>query len=159
MNKLDVTCDQACMATSREKYYTKIYEALIDYNNRNDAPFSNENIQDSIHKVIAEEELDANNINLDACNVTEDTFSQTSNTQRDNANAILTSEKLDKSDDLVETLKELTFNYDGYYVSNSANTNDAKVNPASNWKTFTHTSDGKKRKVTDTSKGNLQQNY
>ena len=48
-----------------------------------------------MYKVIAEEESDAHNITLDAQNITAGTFSQTSNTQRENANAILTSEKLD----------------------------------------------------------------
>ena len=39
-----------------------------------------------------------------------DTFSHTSNTQRENANVIFTSEKLYKSDDLVEAVKKLTIN-------------------------------------------------
>ena len=47
--------------------------------------------------------MDAHNINLDAQNVTVDTFSQTSNTQRENKNKILTSEKLDKLYALAET--------------------------------------------------------
>ena len=95
------------MATSREKYYTKMYETLIDYNDRNDAPFSNEKIQDVIHKVVAEEELYDNNINLDACHITADTVSQTYNKQRDNIISILKSDKLDKSDALEETLKRV----------------------------------------------------
>ena len=82
-----------------------MHETIIDYNDHNDAPFSNENIQDAIHKVIEEKELDAHNITLDANNRTADTFSPTSNTQRYNTNAILTSEKLDKLDALAETLK------------------------------------------------------
>ena len=70
------------MATSRDKYYTKMFETLIDYNDRNDASLSNENIRGAIHKVIDEEELYSHNITLDAHNVTVDNFSQTSNTQR-----------------------------------------------------------------------------
>ena len=115
LNKLGATCKQACMATSRDKYYTKIYDTLIYYNDRNDVPLSNENFQQAIYKVIEEEELDAHNITLDSHNITVDTFSQTSNTQRENSNAILTSEKLDKSDALAETSKELTINNSGYY--------------------------------------------
>ena len=75
-----------------------MYETLIDYNDRNDALLSNEKTWQEIHKVISEEESDAHN-------VTVDTFSQTPNTQRDNANTILKSEKLDKLDTLAETLK------------------------------------------------------
>ena len=54
---------------------------------------------------------------LDANNVTADTFSHTSNSQKDNANAIFTSEKLDKSDELEDALKDLTINNAEYYES------------------------------------------
>ena len=68
------------MENPREKYYTKIYENLVDYNDRNDAPLSNDDVLQAIHKVIAEEEADAHNITVD-------TFSQTPvtpNTQGEN---------------------------------------------------------------------------
>ena len=80
MNKHDAECERACMATSREKYYRKMYETLIDYNDRNGAPLYNDNIILAIHKVIKEKESDAHNITLNDQNVTADTFSQTSNT-------------------------------------------------------------------------------
>ena len=63
------------MATPRNKYYTKIYETLVYYNNHNDAPFSNAKIKQATHKVISEEEAGANKITLDAHNVTVNTFS------------------------------------------------------------------------------------
>ena len=44
LNKLESTRKRACMATPRDKYNTKIYETLVDYNDHNNAPFSNENI-------------------------------------------------------------------------------------------------------------------
>ena len=94
---------------------------------------------------------------MDAHNVTADIFSQTSNIQREDANTIWTSEKLDKSYALAEMLKGLIIYVSGYYWSDSANANDAKGDPASDPKTGTHTSDNKKRKVTDTSNGDLQQ--
>ena len=62
---------------------------------------------------------------MDAYNVTAYNFSQTFNKQIENANAILTSERLDKLDELAETLKALTINNAGYYVSDSASTNEA----------------------------------
>ena len=65
------------MNTPIEKYYTKMYEPPVDYNDRNDAPFSNENIWQAVRKVMAGEEADARNITLDAHNVTVDTFCQT----------------------------------------------------------------------------------
>ena len=86
-----------------------------------------------------------------------DTFSQTSNTQIENENKILTSEKRDKSDALAEILKGLTINDARYYESDSSNANDAKGDPASDLNIATPTSDRKKRKVTDTSNGYLQQ--
>ena len=48
----------------------------------------------------------------------------------------------------------MTINDAGYYNSDK---NDAEGDPASNPKVYTHTSDGKKRKVTDISNENLQQ--
>ena len=133
-----------------------MFRYITDFNNRDDAPLSNENIREGIHKVIAEEESNVHNIGSDAHNVTADTFSQTSNTQRENENAILTIEKRDKPNKLAETLKDVQINDAKYYVPDSANENEAKGDPASNPKTFNHTSDGKKRKVTDTSNRILQ---
>ena len=60
-------------------------------------------------------------------------------------------------DTLVEALNKLTINDAVYYESDSANAKDTKVNPTSDPNTATHTSDGKKRKVTETSNGYLQQ--
>ena len=59
-----------------------------------------------------------------ANNVTADTFSQTFNTLRENATAIFTIEKLDKSDKLADALKDLTMNDAKYYESNSATVSD-----------------------------------
>ena len=88
--------------------------------------------------------MGAHNITSDAHNVTVDTFNYTSNTQRENANAILTSEKVDKPEDLEETLKYLTIDNTEYYVSDSVNANDVKSDSARDPKTVTHTSDRKK---------------
>ena len=77
--------------------------------------------------------MDAHNITLYAHNVTADTFIQTPvtpNTQGENENAILTSEKLDKLDVLAETLNNLTINNAGYYKSGKSNVNGAKGDPA-----------------------------
>ena len=78
LNSLDVTCKQACMVTSRDKYYTEMYKTLTDYNGRNNAPFSNEKIQEATNKVMGEVSIS------DASNLTTDTFSHTLNTQREN---------------------------------------------------------------------------
>ena len=88
------------MATPKDKYYSELFRTIIDWNNRNDVPFSNEKIKYEIHRFIAEEEADAQNITSDAHNVTVYNFSQAYKTQRENENTILTSEKLDKSDAL-----------------------------------------------------------
>ena len=63
----------------------------------------------------------------------------------------MTSEKLDKLDELTETLKYLKINNAEYYAPDPANANDKKGNPASDPKTVTHTSDGNKIKFTYTS--------
>ena len=58
---------------------------------------------------------------------------------------------------LAETLTRLTINDAGYYEPDSSNVNCAKGNPTSDVNMDTHTTDGKNRKITDTSKGDLQQ--
>ena len=120
---------------------------IIDFNNCNDSPLSNENILEAIHKFIEEES--------DAHKVTADTSSHKSNSQRENTNMIFKSEKLDKLDELSDTLKYLTINDAEYYISKSETANDAKGDPARNPKTVTHTSDGK-GSFTDSSNGIFQ---
>ena len=147
MNKLDATLKIVCIATLRDKYHTKMCETLVDYNHCNNAPLSNENLQQAISIVIAEEELDECNLTLDAHNMTMDTFCQspvTTNTQGDNANTILTSERIKNSAVLAKMLKVLTINDDAYYNSDE---NYAEGNPASDPKVDTHTSDGRKGKL------------
>ena len=56
---------------------------------------------------------------------------------------ILKSEKLDKSYELAEMLKDLTINYAAYYVSYAANANDAKGDPEKKSQPAIHTSDGR----------------
>ena len=64
---------------------------------------------------------------VDANNITADTFSHASNTQRENANTVFTSEKLDKSYELVDAIKNLTINDAKYYESKTATVIDAQV--------------------------------
>ena len=58
---------------------------------------------------------------------------------------------------LAETLKGLKIKDAGCYESESENANDAKGDSESDPKIDTHTSDVNKRKITDTSNGDLQQ--
>ena len=62
----------------------------------------------------------------DANNVTVDTFSHMSNTQKENANMIFTSEKLDKSYELVDAVNNFTINNAKYYESNTATARDTQ---------------------------------
>ena len=126
LNKLDATCKQACMVTQRDKYYTEFLRTIIYFNDSNGAPLSNDNIWDAIHRVIVEEEADAHNVPVH-------NFSQTfvtPNTQGDNENKTLKSEKRNKLDALAETLKGLTINDSGYHESDSDEviTNTARSN-------------------------------
>ena len=108
LNRINATCERACMATAGDKYYTEFFKTITDYNYRNNNPIPNSNILEAIHKFMEEEPI------VDANNVTTDTLWHISNTQRGNANIIFTSEKLDKSDDLVDTVKKLTIKYSKY---------------------------------------------
>ena len=94
-----------------------------------------------------------------------DTFCQSpamTNIQGDNANAILTSERIKNLDVIAETLKGLTIDST---IRDSANydsdKNDAEGNPKSDPLLDTHNSDRKKIKVTDTdtTNGNSPQKY
>ena len=76
LNRLDVTYEQACMATTRDKYYTKMLETLVDYNDRNNAPLSNEKLWQSISKFMSETEAEERNIISDSNNMTMDTVCQ-----------------------------------------------------------------------------------
>ena len=50
LNNIDTTCERACMATSRDKYYTEVCNALTDYNDRNNMQLSNADIWEAICK-------------------------------------------------------------------------------------------------------------
>ena len=63
---------------------------------------------------------------------------------------MFTSEKLDKLDELVDTLKDFKINDAECFLFNSVIVNEAKGDPASDPKIVTHNSDGK-GKVTYTS--------
>ena len=54
LKRIDVMCKRSCMEKSRDKYYTEFLTTIIDCNNHNDAPLSNENIRIYIYKVIVE---------------------------------------------------------------------------------------------------------
>ena len=64
----------------------------------------------------------------DSNNITGDIFSNAFNTQRENTNTIFTSEKLDKSDKLVDTVKKMTINDAKYYESNTTTASETQGN-------------------------------
>ena len=44
LDRLDLLYEQACMATPKEEYYTKMLETLVNYNDCNSGQFSNKKI-------------------------------------------------------------------------------------------------------------------
>ena len=59
------------MATPKEEYFTELLEYLIEHNHRHGTPISNEKLQESVIRVMDDEEKDAKrNVN----NVTTDTL-------------------------------------------------------------------------------------
>ena len=74
LNIIDVTYERACMATPIDKYYDMMLETLVDYNDCNIAPLSNEKLHQEISTVMAETEEEERNTNLGTNNVTMDTF-------------------------------------------------------------------------------------
>ena len=127
----------------------EIFRTLTYYNERNNTPLLIDKIQEAIRKVMEEESIS------DAKNVTSDTFSNTSNTQRQNANTIFTSENLDKSDKRSDAVNNLTINDAGFYESNTAISSGAQGDPTRDSKTFTHTIN-RNEKVADTSNGDFE---
>ena len=71
---------------------------------------------------------------MDANNVIVDTFSHEYSSQIENFNAVVTSEKLEKSDDLVDAAKNMKINNIGYEL-NAETESDAQVDIM---KQFTH---------------------
>ena len=125
-----------CMTNSKDKYYTEMCNTLTNYNDCNNTPLSNANILEALCKVMEEESI------MDANNVTTNTFSHASNAQRENANAIFKSEKLDKSDDLVYALNNLTIDDAKYYELKTETTSEAQGDLTRNLVIVTHTSNG-----------------
>ena len=77
------------MATSKEKYFEKMLETLVDYNDSNNAPLSNEKLQIAVNKVMAETEEQESYTKCNNNNVTMDTLYKSPvriNTQRKKAN-------------------------------------------------------------------------
>ena len=101
LNKLDVTYEKACMANTRDKYFEKMLETLVDYSDNHNAPLYNKKFKQAISTVMAETEEEEHSTILDANNVTMDTFCQypvTTNTQGDNVKIIFISERENTSE-------------------------------------------------------------
>ena len=129
-----------------------MWETLADYNDLNNAPLSNEKLRQAVGKFMAETEEEERNAN----NVTMDTFCHqspvTTNTRGEISN--VKNERQISLDILAETIKgfnglavQSTINDSTYYNSEE---DDAEINPNSDPKVATHTSDRKNRKFTDT---------
>ena len=69
-----------------------------------------------------------------------------------------TSEKIDKSDELVDAVNNLTINNAGYYESNTVTESDAQVDLTRNMETITCTSNSNET-VTHASNGSFEQKY
>ena len=161
LNRLDVTYERVCMATTKDKYFEKVLDNLVNHNDRHNSPLSNEKLRQEVIEVIAETEEEERNAQNNANNVTMDTFCQspiTINTQRKNEK--VSNERLISSDILAETIKgfqglmiQSTIKDYSYYNSEE---NVAESDPKSYPLVTTHTSDRNKRKITDTdtTKGN-----
>ena len=127
----------------------------MDHNDCHNAPLSNEKLRQAVSTVIVETEEEERETKLNVNNVTMDTFIQspvTTYTQRNKTD--VPNERQISLDILAEMIKgfkgltlQSTMNYSAYYHSDE---NDAKSDPKSDELVDTHSSDGKKRRVTDT---------
>ena len=144
------------MATTKDKYYTKMLETLVDYNDRNNAPLSKEKILQAVSRVMAETEGEECDSERNANNVTMDIFFNRypimTNTQGEIAN--VTNERQISLNILAETIKgfngltiQSTINDSLYYDSDE---DDAESDQKSDSLVATHTSDRNERKINDT---------
>ena len=74
LKRIDVTYEQACMATTKEKYHTKMLETLVDYNDCNNSQLSREKPQQAVSKFIEETEEEERDTKHNVNNVTMDSF-------------------------------------------------------------------------------------
>ena len=93
------------MATTKDKYFDKMLETIVNHNDSQNAPFSNDKLLKPVSRVMAETEEEERNSKHNSNNATMDTYCQspvTTNTQRNNAN--VTNERQISSDILEETI-------------------------------------------------------
>ena len=106
LNILDRTYERACMATTKDKYFEKMLDTLVNYNDCHNVPLSNDKLQLEVSKVMSKTEEEEHNAKHNANNVTMNTFCQsptTTNTQRKNTN--VTNERRISLDILAEKIK------------------------------------------------------
>ena len=116
----------ACRLEKKEKDYTKLSNTITTFNENNDTHLSNANILEAILKFMMEDEEESITYSN---SFTADALSRASSSQRENADAIFTSNKLDKSEKLVNAINNFTIN-DAVYELNKAAANDAQVDLA-----------------------------
>ena len=58
LDRLDVKYERLCMAIPKNKHYNTLLKTLVDYNNHNNAPLSNEKLQQEVGKVMDETEAE-----------------------------------------------------------------------------------------------------
>ena len=113
LKRLDVKYEQAWMATTKEKYYKKMLETLVGYNDSNNAPFSNDKLWQAVSKVMEETKEEEHDAECNANNVTVDNFCHqfpfTTNTQGEIEN--LTNERRIYLDILAETIKGFSWRF------------------------------------------------
>ena len=74
MNKLDVSYERACMATTRYENHTKMLETKIDHNDCHNEPLSSEKLRQAVSRVMAETDEVERGAEHNKHNVTMDTF-------------------------------------------------------------------------------------
>ena len=137
-----------------------LLETIIDHNDHNNVPLSNEKLQQSVSTVMEETEEEEHNFKRNANNTAIYTFIQssvTTNTPINIANVL--NERQISSVSLVETIKGFKILTLQPTISNSADyhseKNDAESDPKRDQGVATHTGDRRKRKVTDTDTTNV----
>ena len=114
----------------------ELSNTIPNFNYNNNTPLSNVKILEAVFRFMREDEEEAI---TDANNDTADTCRHASNSHRENSNAVFTSGKIEKSNNLVNAVNNMAINDVGYEL-NIATVSNAQVHLTSDPDTVTHTS-------------------
>ena len=138
LNRIDVSYELVCMATPRDEYYTNMLETLVNYNDLNNGPLSNREIQQSVRRVMTEMEEEERDTKCNANHVTMDTISPCVHSTISPPQGDIASVTSERRISLINRCNELTIQS----TINDSDDDAAEIDPNRNIKVVTYTTNG-----------------